>query len=220
MHRPCCPNATRQKTSGQKTSGRNTLCKPAVLIPVFAAAIALGGCYTPGKGSRQSGLQSPNESSIFTSRDANVVYAGMVDDALSKPWLDNWRAEAGGNPKIAVGTVATDPRERIDTDNITVQIKEELLNSGRVRIVADQAQIEELVRARVDQREFTRDDDWARMANQIGADFLMLGRIGAQRFRDRANARVATFQVNMQLVNLETAEVVWIQTEEVEKVGN
>lgn len=194
--------------------------------PIYTVTItliltaALTACHSTGKGARQTSLKPARESSIFTDRDANAVYAGMVDDCLSKPWLDEWTQATGEKPKVAVGTVATDPRERIDTANITTQIKEELINSRRVRIVADNAQIEQLVRARLDQQVFTRDEDIVRMANQIGANFLLVGRIGSERYRTDADQRVTYFQVNLEMINLETAEVVWIQTEEVRKLAS
>lgn len=187
-------------------------------IVTLSVPVALAGCLAPGRGADFSNLRGPSEGTIFTERDARAVYAGMVDDCLSKPWVDNWMNETGERPKLFVGTVKVDRRERIDTLTITRQIEEELINSQRVRLIADRSQREELRDERINQQVFTRDSDIKKVANELGADFIMVGRIGTQRYRQEAGGRVTYFQVNMELLDIESGEKVWVETEEVRKV--
>lgn len=178
------------------------------------------GCEYFGYELRPTTPPPPAEATIFTDKDATSVYGRMVDDALSKPWVDQHITKhAGEAPKIAVGTVGTNNQAAIDVQSVTKQIEEELINSGRVRVLADRSQVRQLVDQRLAQREFTRSEDWADMANQLGIDFLMIGRVGSRLYRDEANQLVTYFQVVLELIDLETAEKVWIQTEEVRKTS-
>lgn len=188
---------------------------------LIALALMAGGCArTTRQGTDFSNNRGPTENRVFTERDANVVYAGMVDDCLSKPWADRWFEQTDELPKMFVGTVRVAERERIDTLQVTRQIEEELINSGRVRVLADKSQREELREERLDQRVFTRESDIKLLANELGADFIMIGRIGTQRYRQEAGGRVTYFQVNLELLDIETGEKVWAQTEEIRKVAS
>ena len=61
----------------------------------------------------------------------------MIESALSRPWIDNWMAEhAGKRPTVIIGTVKNDTGDYIDTKLFTKQLERELINSGRVQIVA------------------------------------------------------------------------------------
>lgn len=196
------------------------LTKRRLAVALLGIPVALMGCRYSGRGAQEfSHLQPARESTIFTEKDARKVYAGMVDDCLSKPWTDNWVNQQGERPKIFVGTVQVDRRDRIDTMTITQQIEEELINSQRVRVLADREEREILRQERVDQQVFTRESDIKLVANELGADFMLIGRIGSQRYRQDNGGRVTYFQVNMELLDIETGEKVWAQTEEVRKIA-
>jgi uncharacterized protein (TIGR02722 family) len=144
----------------------------------------------------------------------------MVEDALSKPWLDEWISQKGARPTVYVGRIRNDTEEYIDAELFTKRIEEELINSGRVRVVADQGQRAELREERIGQQEFSRPETIKKVANEIGADIALVGKI-AQVFQQTNDRRTVSnyFQVSLELIDVETNEKLWIETEPVRKMA-
>jgi len=56
------------------------------------------------------------------------------------------------------------------------------------------------------------------MRNELGADLMLLGDINEVRERSLSGSRITSFyQVNLDLINLETNEKVWIGNHEIKK---
>lgn len=156
----------------------------------------------------------------FDDEDARQVYEGMVADCLSRPWIDTWRdAHAGAKPIVVLGTVRNDTADYLDTKLFTTRIQQELINSTRVRVKAERDWREELRQERLDV-EFNDPATVKAYAKEINADYMMLGRIGdVQEVTRTGKKRVQYYQVNLELIDVETAEKVWIGTEEIKKVA-
>lgn len=157
----------------------------------------------------------------FDDDDARRIYRGMVNDCLSKPWIDVFMRENGGRrPVVIVGTIRNATGDYIETKLITKRVEEELINSQRVRVVADRDQRGEVRDERLAQQDWSDPATVKRMGKELGADFMMLGQItdSVERSRDQRTI-VNYYQVNLELVNIETNEKVWIQTEEIKKVA-
>jgi penicillin-binding protein activator len=156
----------------------------------------------------------------FNDQDAREVFQSMVADALSRPWVDTWMRENGGQrPIIFLGNVRNETQDYINTGLFTTQVQEELLNSGRVRVKAERDARAELRDERLD----TRYNDPATIkavAKELNADFALIGRIMDNKQRSGDGRTVVNYyQANMELINVETAEKVWINTSEIKKVA-
>lgn len=189
-----------------------------------AACLCIAGCAN-ASGERNAQVTRVDPETVidydyrFDDEDARQVYRGMVNDALSKPWIDNWVREHGGKrPIVLVGNVRNETQDYIDTKLITKRIEEEFINSGRVRIVAERDQRGEVRDERVAGQEFNRPETIKKVANELGADFMLIGRVGdiKERSGDRS-AMVNYYQFNLEMVDIESNEKVWIQTQEVKK---
>lgn len=180
--------------------------------------LALAGC---GSGNWNVSRNDPNEvkdlNYRFDEDDARQVFQQMVNDCLSKPWIDNWRAEKGERPIVVVSTIRNNTQEYINSNIFTSQVERELINSGRVRF-----------KERKDRRDVIRDERLdvkyndpstvKAVAKELNADFVMVGEINDNKETTRDGRSVIQFyQVNMEMVNAETAEKVWIGTKEIEK---
>ena len=97
-------------------------------------------------------------------------------------------------------------------------IREELLNSGRVRVFVEKDLRSELREERISTQEFSRPEYIRKVANEISADFMMVGSIKDQKERSRDLKKIINYyQTTLELIDIESGEVVWIQTEEIEK---
>jgi penicillin-binding protein activator len=191
---------------------------------VMAVGIALAGCASSGgQNWRVDRVDPETRTDIdyrFNDEDARIVFQSMVADALSRSWIDQWMRDNGGQrPIIFLGNVRNETQDYINTGLFTTQVQEELINSGRVRVKAERDARAELRDERLD----TRYNDPATIkavAKELNADFALIGRIMDNKQRSGDGRTVVNYyQANMELVNVETAEKVWIQTAEIKKVA-
>jgi len=195
---------------------------PRLLLVSLLAAAALAACQRDRnwRVDRVDPEETIDLDYRFDDEDARATYRKMVEDCLARPWIDRFTAtHAGQAPFIVLGTVRNQTQDYIDTENFTTQIQEELINSGRVRVKAQKQLRDELRDERLD----TQYNDPATLkavAREINADFIMLGRIGDIKERS-ADGRtlVSYYQINMELIDLETGEKVWIDTKEIKKLA-
>jgi len=157
----------------------------------------------------------------FNDEDARQVLAAMTADCLSRPWVDNWRRSNGGkDPIIFLGNVKNNTQEYINTQLYTTNIQRELLNSGKVRVKAEKDARQELRDERLDTK-YNDPETVKQIAKELNADFALVGAVNDNKQRTNDGRVVVNYyQFDMQLINVETAEKVWIQTKEIKKVAS
>jgi uncharacterized protein (TIGR02722 family) len=154
----------------------------------------------------------------FDEDDAREVAAATVSDALQRPWIERWEAGHGRAPTVIVGDLANQTSDYIDSKLFTKTFERELLNSGRVSIVASAAERVQLRSERRNAQDWSRPETIKRMAYELGADLMLIGWIGEDREVSRDRSRtVHYYQVSLELVDVESNEKVWIGTHEIEK---
>lgn len=201
----------------------NRMWKGVVGAGVVAAAMAVGGCAGE-KDWRVDRVDPETVTDLdyrFDEDDARQVVQTMVADALSRPWLDKWEAtHGGGDPLIVVGNVRNDTQDYINTDLFTDPIQTELLNSGRVRVKAEKELRADLRDERLD-TEFNNPATVKAVAMEVNGDYMLLGSVKDQKERSRTGRNVVSYyQVSLQIVDVETAEVVWRDETEIEKIAS
>jgi uncharacterized protein (TIGR02722 family) len=157
----------------------------------------------------------------FNDTDARQVWQGMVNDATFRGWIDRWIAERSGQrPIIIVGSIKNNTQDYINTLTFTRNFEREMLNSGRVRVVAAKGDRPDLRDERLQGQEWNSAATRKQMKNETGADLMLLGDINDIQQRSLDGRTVSKYyQVNLDLTDLETNEKVWIGSVEVKKVS-
>jgi uncharacterized protein (TIGR02722 family) len=187
----------------------------ALLLTVAAAA---AGCASHRVVERADPREVLDYQARFDEDDAREVSAHLIADALDQPWLDQWEAGHEARPVIIVGDVANDTSDYIETRLITKALERELLNSGRVDLVAAAAEREQLRAERRQGQDWSRPETVKRMAYELGADLMLIGWIGENVEVSRSRARrIQYYQVSLELVDVESNRKAWIGTHEIEK---
>lgn len=198
-------------------------CRIVSLAGVAAlGAIALGGCASGDWNVKRVDPKTVTDYDYrFDEDDARQVVQTMVGDALARNWIDRWEAAHGdARPLVVVGNVKNDTQDYINTDLFTDPITTELLNSGRVRVKAERDLRQELRDERLD-TEFNDPATVKAIAKEVNADFMLLGSVKDQKERSRSGRNVVSYyQVTLRLVDIESAEVVWQDEAEIEKVAS
>ena len=151
--------------------------------------------------------------------DSRLVSEEMIEDCLNRPWLQNYQANNQGKmPTVIVGTVKNQSYEHINTQVFIKDLERALINSGRVRFVASKDERIELRQEKADQQQgFTDPETQKSMYKEVGADYMLQGSINA--IKDEIKGEyVMLYQVNLELVNLETNLKAWIGQKEIKKV--
>ena len=97
----------------------------------------------------------------------------MIDDALSKPWLENFRLDNNSIPVTMVGRVRNETMEHIDTEIFTKELERAFVNSGMVDVVASLSETQQIRDIRSDQQSYASYEtaaalgkrSWGRLCN-------------------------------------------------------
>lgn len=188
---------------------------------VLAASLAIAGGCSPHRYVDRVEPNTPIDVDYrFNDVDARATYQAMVQDCLSRPWIDGHYQNFGGRkPVVIVGPIENATEDRIDTKLITTDIERELINSGRVTFVAMKGQRDPIREEREQGQEWSRPETRKQMKAETGADYMMLGRIMQDSPRALSGkSGVNYYKINLEVINLETNEKVWIGTNEIKKV--
>lgn len=193
-----------------------------ILRPLALAGLAvvtLAGCAPTREVNRVDPKTAIDVDYRFNDVDARQVYVGMVNDALARPWIDNFvRENSGRRPVVIVGPVKNETQDYLDTKMFTTQIERELINSGKVRFVAMADQRDPIRAERLQGQEWSRPETRKQMKNELGADYIVLGRVADDKPRTLdGRGGVAYYQVNLEVIDLESNEKVFIGTQEIKK---
>ena len=149
--------------------------------------------------------------------DSRLVAEEMVSDMLLRPWLEEFQKGKGERPVIIVGLVKNKSHEHIAVETYIKDIEKAILNSGRVRLVQAGEAREELRKERADQNEFASAATAAKWGKELGADFMLQGVVNSI-VDSNSKQKVVFYQTDLELVNLETNEKVWIGDKKIKKV--
>ena len=183
--------------------------KKAFIITLIMALLLIVGCSSTKQVKRIAVDENVDLSGRWNDVDSRLVSEEMIKDVVSQNWLMNFVSDNSVKPVVTVGTIRNLTSEHIQTETFIKDIQRELINSGKVRFVAGKDEREEIRQERLEQQSYASEETVKRLAEEIGADFVLQGSIKS--ITDAANGqRVIFYQVNLQLVNTETNETVWI----------
>lgn len=148
--------------------------------------------------------------------DSRLVAEEMISDVLSHPWLGEFKGENKRTPDVIVGAVKNRTAEHIATVAFIKNLERELINSARVGFVASKEERQEVREERGDQQEFASDESLKKFQQEAGADFMLRGDITSI-IDQEGGERVKYYQVNLELVNIETNRKVWIGEKKIKK---
>ncbi|HEY6085580.1 MAG TPA: penicillin-binding protein activator LpoB [Nitrospira sp.] len=186
----------------------------AVLLPGYLAA---AGCGSETKITRVDSGVVTDLSGRWNDTDSRVVAESMVKEALDYPWLNNFSQSKHRQPVVVVGTVLNNSHEHINVDTFITDLERELTNSNKVTFVAGRMERDEVRNERKEQAMYAREDTQKAPGKEIGADYMMKGTIAT--ILDEAEGTKAMFyQIDLQMVDLESNAKVWFGQKKIKKV--
>jgi len=183
---------------------------------VVAATALMLGCGGGKQVTRLDPATQTDLSGKWNDTDARLVAEEMVSDCLSRPWLTEFSRTTGNKPVVTVGTIDNLSHEHIGTETFIADFERELINSSQVRFVAAKDWRAEIRAERQEQQEFASRETMKKMRNELGADFILQGAIKSIVDQEEGK-QVVFYQTDLELVNIETMEKVWIGQKKIKK---
>ncbi|MEE4111232.1 MAG: penicillin-binding protein activator LpoB [Desulfobacteraceae bacterium] len=185
---------------------------------VLAAGLILAGCASV-KVDRMDVDEAVDLSGRWNDTDSRLVSEEMISDALSRPWIDRYRAGKRNNPVVIVGSVRNRSDEHINTQTFVKDLERALINSGEVEFVASSGQRGEVREERKDQAANASEATAKAEGEELGADFMLQGSINT--ISDRVEGKeVKYYQVNLELIDIQSQRKAWIGEKKIKKLVN
>jgi penicillin-binding protein activator len=189
-----------------------------ILVILFISLMLLlvVGCSGSRQVTRMSAETVTDLSGNWNDTDARLVAEEQIEDCLSSAWITEFASQYGRKPVVTVGTIRNNSSEHIDTETFTTDFERELINSGQIKFVAAPRQRDEIRNERMEQQQYASDETAKRLAQETGADFMLKG--GIKSITDQISGKQTKFyQVDLELINIENNEKVWIGSKEIKK---
>ena len=189
--------------------------KSFVLLASLLALLGLAGCGTQVK--RMEVTEDKDLSGAWNDTDSRLVSEEMIQDMLSRAWLQNHTRRTGKQPAVIVGGIRNLSHEHINVNTFVGDIERAMINSGRVTFVASSSERTEIRGERADQDIHAREDTRKAMGQELGADFMLKGKINTI-IDMEGRTQVRYYQVDLDLISLTDNRKVWLGQKKIKKL--
>ncbi len=182
---------------------------------IFIISLIMAGCASR-KVTRVDPADQIDLSGRWNDTDSKQVAEQMSRDVLSKPWLLRFEGNKERPPVVIIGIIINRTSEHIEAETFVKDVEIEFINSGKVRVVASNLFREKLREEKDQQQTNATPETQQKIAAELGADFMLFGTINST-IDEYKKERLVNYKVNLELINLETTEKVWIGDKEIKK---
>ncbi|NRF38501.1 MULTISPECIES: penicillin-binding protein activator LpoB [Pedobacter] len=184
------------------------------------AAIAVSGLVISScsrQVTRINTTDTVDVSGNWNNSDSRMVAQEMTQSVLGAKWLStHLESKAGKKPVVVVGLVQNKSHEHIDAETFVKDVEQAFVQSERVRLVQGGKKREELRAEKADQQDNASVSTMKKFGLENGADYILQGSINSI-VDSHKRKKVVYYQVNLELTDIQTNEVVWIGDKKIAK---
>lgn len=149
--------------------------------------------------------------------DSKLTSEKLTDQMTTEQWLADFiQANQGNKPVMIVGFITNKSHEHIEAETFIKDIERNLILKQKVRVVQGGDKREQLRLERADQQDNSSVSTMKKWGLEVGADFMLQGNINS--IVDQIDKkRVVLYQINLELTNMQTNEIVWVGEEKIKK---
>lgn len=186
-------------------------------VMVLGTVVFVNGC---GKNVKVARVDSGKEIALtdkWNDEDSRLVAEEMINDMLSYPWISQFNQRfPGKEPLVTVQRVRNKSHEHIAVDTFVNDIKRAVIRSGKAGFIATLEERQDTRAELADQDMNASADTRMEMGEEDGANFALSGTINS--IVDQLDGqRVTYYQVDLKLINLQTAREVWNGSKKIKK---
>lgn len=155
-------------------------------------------------------------SGSWNATDSRLTAEAMTNQILSENWISNHVSAKGKKPVVIVGLVTNKSHEHIEAETFMNDLEKSFIQSDKVGLVQSGKKREEMRAEKADQQTNATQSTIEKFGMERGADYILQGSINSivDAFKKK---KTVTYQVNLELTNIETNEVVWIGDKKIAK---
>jgi hypothetical protein len=178
-------------------------------------AVISVGCSR--KVTRIEPTQQIDLSGRWNNTDSRLVAEEMTKTILGDKWVGDFQeGHAGKRPVVIVGFVTNKSHEHIDAETFVKDVEQSFIQTGKVRLVQGGKKREELRGERADQQTNASASSMKKFGLEQGADYILQGSINSI-VDSQKRKKVVYYQVNLELTDMQSNEVVWIGDKKIAK---
>lgn len=178
------------------------------IIALLLLSFTVISCASSKTVTRIKAEKQKDLSGDWNDKDIRIVCDSLIDECVDSPAIKRFSKKNGRLPFVKLGTILNLSDEFIDTTIIANKFRNAIINSGELKFVASNSEVEALRQEQLDQSDHVKVGKEAQIGNETGADFMLQGTI--KTVIDQ-NGKVVqkTYYVDVELFGVESAEVVW-----------
>jgi len=185
---------------------------------IVLSALLLSSCIS---NKRAVERVNPNEQIDLSGRwndtDSKMAADALIEQVLGERWISEFQqAHQGNRPVMIVGLVQNKSHEHISAETFIKDIEKAIIKNGSVRLVQAGDKREALRGERADQQDFASPETTKKWGQELGADFMLQGTINSI-VDSYQKEKVVYYQIDLELSNLETNELVWMGDKKIKK---
>ena len=148
--------------------------------------------------------------------DSKLTAQALTDQILEADWLNNFTKAEKDKPVLIVGFVKNKSHEHIEAETFMKDIEIAIVKSPRVRLVQGGEKREAIRGERADQQTNSSVSTMKSFGLEVGADYMVQGDINTivDAYKRK---KIVYYQVNLELTDLESNEIVWIGEKKIKK---
>lgn len=185
-------------------------------VYTLAAALTFGAVSCSRQVTRIDPTETKDISGSWNNTDSRLVAEEMIKDILAKKWLTEHTEATGKRPVLIVGFVTNKSHEHIEAETFMKDLEKALITSDRIKLVQSGKKREEIRAERADQQTNASQSTMKKFGLESGADYMLQGSINSI-VDAHKKQKVVQYQVDLELTNLQTNEVVWIGDKKIAK---
>ena len=182
---------------------------------LMALAFLVGGCATSVE--RVDAGKTIDLSGAWNDTDSQLVSAEMMQDVLTRVWIDEFTRAHKRQPAVIVGEVRNLSHEHINVNTFVGDLERTMINSGRVQFVASSTERQEIRDERKDQDLNASEATRKAMGEEKGADFMLKGTINTI-IDASGKTQLRYYQVDLTLISLADNRKVWVGQKKIKKL--
>jgi penicillin-binding protein activator len=156
-------------------------------------------------------------SGAWNDTDSRLVSEEMIQDVLSRAWLQDYTGARKKQPNVIVGEIRNLSHEHINLNTFVADMERALINSGKVQFVASRTERSDIREERKDQDTHASEATRKAMGQETGADFMLKGAINTIIDLD-GSTQVRYYQVDLNLISMADNRVVWLGQKKIKKL--
>lgn len=180
------------------------------------AAILLVTSACSRKVTRIDPADTPDISGKWNNTDSRLTAEELTNQILTEKWLGDYVQGKGKKPVVIVGMVTNKSHEHIEAETFMKDLERSFITSSKVGLVQSGKKREELRAEKADQQTNASTSTMKKFGLENGADFILQGSINSI-VDSYKKKKTVTYQINLELTNIETNEVVWIGEKKIAK---